>query len=37
MTGACVCTSADNTPAVKLYESVGFYIKDIHLTYRKDL
>jgi GNAT superfamily N-acetyltransferase len=37
MTGACVCTSADNTPAVKLYESAGFRIVDMHLTYKKEI
>jgi mycothiol synthase len=37
MVEACVCTNANNTPAVKLYESVGFRTVDIHLTYKKDL
>ena len=37
MTGACVCTSAENTPAIKLYEAVGFRTVDILLTYIKDL
>lgn len=37
MTEACVSTNANNTPAVKLYESVGFRTVDIHLTYKKDL
>jgi mycothiol synthase len=37
MTEACVCTNANNTPAVKLYEAVGFRTVDIRVTYRKDL
>jgi ribosomal protein S18 acetylase RimI-like enzyme len=37
MTEACVCTNANHTPAVRLYESVGFRTVDIHLTYTKDL
>ena len=35
MTEACVSTNANNTPAVKLYESVGFHTVDIHVTYNK--
>jgi len=30
---AILCTSEDNLPAVKLYESVGFSVTDKHLTF----
>jgi mycothiol synthase len=36
MTDAMVCTSSDNAPAIKLYESVGFHITDVFWTYKKD-
>ncbi len=33
MDGACVSTNANNFPAIKLYEAVGFHIVDIFVTY----
>ena len=37
MISAVLCTNVDNTPAIKLYESVGFCTLDIHQTYQKCL
>jgi mycothiol synthase len=34
---AILCTNQDNFPAVKLYESVGFAIEDLHLTFEKNI
>jgi ribosomal protein S18 acetylase RimI-like enzyme len=37
MQNAILCTSRDNLPAVRLYESVGFANTDTHLTFEKNI
>jgi len=37
MRTAILCTNEDHTPAVKLYESVGFKTVDKHLTFEKNI
>lgn len=37
MTTASVCTAAENTPAIRLYESIGFRVVNHLGTYKKEL
>ena len=37
MQTAMLCTNENNLPAVKLYESVGFTVAEIHLTFEKNI